>query len=114
MNPRAGKRGGTPPGRRPARGSRRRGAGAAAPTGERPASFWGDASALPVTGREVRITPDPAAVARSLGPPPLAGHESVSEYYFATVYDRAVALAGALAAAGGLISPEALQEERAD
>jgi hypothetical protein len=53
-------------------------------------------------------------VPRSLGQPPLPGREAVSEYYFATVYDRAVTLAGALAAAGGLISPEELAEERAD
>ena len=49
---------------------------------------------------------------QSLGPPPLPGHESIAEHYFGVVYDRAVATAGALAAAGGLIDPDALVEER--
>ena len=76
------------------------------------AAFWGDASALPAEQREVRMTSDPAAVPRSLGPPPLPGHENVAEHYFAAVYDRAVTTAGALAAAGGMIDPEALVDER--
>jgi hypothetical protein len=42
-------------------------------------------------------------VVRSLGPPPLPGHETAAEHYFGAVYERAVALAGALAAAGGLL-----------
>ena len=64
--------------------------------------FWGDASKLPEARTDVRITEDPAAVARSLGPPPLAGHETIAEHYFSAVYDRAVMLAGALAAAAGM------------
>jgi hypothetical protein len=59
------------------------------------------------------MTDHPAAVPQSLGPPPLPGHESIAEHYFGVVYDRAVATAGALAAAGGLIDPDALAEERA-
>jgi hypothetical protein len=78
------------------------------------AGFWGDASKLPLDQPEVRISDDPSAVVRSLGPPPLAGHETIAEHYFAAVYDRAVGLAGALAAAGGLIKPEQLPEERTD
>jgi predicted TIM-barrel enzyme len=50
-------------------------------------------------------------VPRSLGPPPLPGHENAAEHYFAAVYDRAVTTAGALAAAGGLIDPDALADE---
>ena len=64
--------------------------------------FWGDASKLPEASNVVRSTEDPAAVARSLGPPPLAGHETIAEHYFSAVYDRAVMLAGALAAAAGM------------
>lgn len=75
------------------------------------AAFWGDASALPGMQRDVRMTSDPPAVPRSLGPPPLPGHENVAEHYFAAVYDRAVTTAGALAAAGGMIDPEALVDE---
>jgi hypothetical protein len=75
------------------------------------AAFWGDPAALPAEQRDVRMTSDPAAVPRSLGPPPLPGHENVAEHYFAAVYDRAVTTAGALAAAGGMIDPEALVDE---
>ena len=75
------------------------------------ASFWGDPTALPTPHADVRMTGDPAAVPRSLGPPPLPGHETAAEHYFAAVYDRAVTTAGALAAAGGLIDPEALANE---
>ncbi|HVM20608.1 MAG TPA: hypothetical protein VM307_11670 [Egibacteraceae bacterium] len=78
------------------------------------ANFWGDVSALPPGRADVRITDDPAAVARSLGPPPLTGHEIIAEAYFAAVYDRAVTLAGAVATAGGLISQDELTEELED
>jgi len=74
-------------------------------------SFWGDPAKLPSPQGDVRMTADPAAVPRSLGPPPLPGHENAAEHYFAAVYDRAVTTAGALAAAGGLIDPEALADE---
>lgn len=76
--------------------------------------FWGHESQLPDAPEDLRITDDPAAVARSLGPPPLPGHEMIAEHFFAAVYDRAVTVAGAVAAASGLIAPEELQEELAD
>jgi hypothetical protein len=79
---------------------------------QHPAGFWGDQSKLPPARTDVRMTDHPAAVPQSLGPPPLPGHESIAEHYFGVVYDRAVATAGALAAAGGLIDPDALVEER--
>jgi hypothetical protein len=56
----------------------------------------------------VRITTDPAAVVRSLGRPPLSGHHNVAEHYFTAVYERAVTLASALAAAGDLVEPDDL------
>jgi hypothetical protein len=60
----------------------------------------------------VRITDVPAAVPHSLGPPPLpGGHDTIAAHYFTAVYDRAVTLAGALAAAGGMIKPEDLLSE---
>ena len=74
-------------------------------------SFWGDPSKLPSVPEVLRVTAQPAAVPRSLGPPPLPGHETIAGHYYDAVYDRAVATAGALAAAGGLIAPEALAEE---
>jgi hypothetical protein len=76
--------------------------------------FWGDPERLPEPTQDVRITDDPAAVARSLGAPPLPGHERIASHYFTVVYERAVTTAGALAAAGGLIDPEALTEELSD
>lgn len=75
------------------------------------AGFWGEAAALPAMQRDVRITDAPAAVPRSLGPPPLPGHEAVAEHYFRVVYERAVATAGALAAAGGLIDLDAMVDD---
>ena len=75
------------------------------------ASFWGDPAKLPPAQTNVRMTTDPAAVPRSLGQPPLPGHQAIAEHYLDAVYDRAVTTAGALAAAGGLIDPEALAEE---
>lgn len=76
-----------------------------------PVEFWGDPTQLPETETGVHITDEPAAVPRSLGTPPLPGHEQIAANYFAVVYDRAVATAGALAAAGGLIDPTGLTGE---
>ena len=78
------------------------------------AGFWGEADKLPAPVQDVRITDDPAAVARSLGSPPLPGHEKIAEHYFTVVYERAVQTAGALAAAGGLIDPMALAGDSSD
>ena len=78
------------------------------------AGFWGEKDRLPDPTADVRITDDPAAVARSLGAPPLPGHEKIAEHYFTVVYERAVQTAGALAAAGGLIDPETLTAELGD
>lgn len=72
--------------------------------------FWGDTSALPPAVSDVRITPEPAVVPHSLGPPPLPGHETIAEHYFTAIYDKSVTLAGALAAAAGLIEPDELVE----
>lgn len=74
--------------------------------------FWGDPAKLPQIHADIRITDEPAAVPRSLGPPPLPGHEQIAVHYFTAVYDRAVNTAGALAAAGGLIDPESLVGEQ--
>ena len=75
------------------------------------AGFWGDPELLPAMQRDVRITDAPAAVPRSLGSPPLPGHEAVAEHYFRVVYERAVGTAGALAAAGGLIDLQAVVDD---
>ena len=96
-----GRKRSSPPGRRNQRPQR----------GADTAKFWGEPEGLPSPGSDVRITDDPAAVPRSLGPPPLRGHEAIAEHYFRVVYDRAVTTAGALAAAGGLIDPDVLTDE---
>ena len=56
----------------------------------------------------MRITQEPAAVIRSIGRPPLTGQETISEHYFAAVYERAVSLSSALAAAADLVDPDEL------
>ncbi len=74
-----------------------------------PQVFWGDPAKLAehTPGRAL-VTTEPSAVIGSLGRPPLSGQQHAAEHYFVAVYDRAVNLAGALAAAGQLIDPEEL------
>jgi hypothetical protein len=112
MSPRPRKRGNNRSNK--SRHKRGRQGGAANQVSRDGVGFWGDPSKLPLAQPEVRLTEDPSAVVRSLGPPPLAGHEDIAEHYFAAVYDRAVSLAGALAAAGGLIGTEELPAERGE
>jgi hypothetical protein len=52
----------------------------------------------------IRPTSDPAAVVRSLGPPPFAIDGSVAERHLTAVYEEAVRAATALAAANGLLA----------
>lgn len=99
MSPRSRRRGGGGSQRRRKGGGR----GNQRQTG---AAFWGEAEQLPDAVTGVRLSEDPAAVVRSLGQPPLAGHEVIAEAYFTAVYDRATALAGALATAAGLTTEE--------
>ena len=73
--------------------------------------FWGDPAKLPPFEATVRISADPTAVVRSLGRPPLSGQEHAAGIYFEALYDRAVMMGSALAAAGGLIEPEDLLGE---
>jgi hypothetical protein len=110
---RSGRAGGQQ-GRRGNQQRRRNRGGKSPPQQQDPVAFWGDPSALPDPQLDVRITDDPSAVPRSLGAPPLPGHEAIAEYYFRVVFERAVQTAGALAAAGGLIDPDALAEELED
>lgn len=78
------------------------------PGGPKADQFWGDPDLLPAPPETVRITKDPSAVLRSIGRPPLSGHEAIAEHYFEAVCQRSVALASALAAAGELIDPDEL------
>ncbi len=70
--------------------------------------FWGSPTDLPAPADSVRITREPAAVIRSIGRPPLPGHETIAEHYFQAVYERAVSLSSALAAAADLVDPDEL------
>jgi len=65
--------------------------------------FWGSSKTDADPVETIRMSDDPSAMIRSLGPPPLPGHEQAAEAYFAVVYDKAAALAAALAAASNLL-----------
>ncbi len=103
-------------------GNRNKGGGKAAKASatNRPGShtdFWGTPAAVRAAGTgggdggsdqpapvpAIRPSREPDTMVRSLGAPPLAGHEAIAEHYFAAVYEKAAGLAGALAAAGGLL-----------
>jgi hypothetical protein len=76
-----------------------------------PQVFWGDPAKLAEhNAGKALITSNPSAVVQSLGRPPLSGQQNAAEHYFIAVYERAVNLAAALAAAGNLIEPEELTE----
>lgn len=101
--------------------SRRRPSNAARSNGERGSRaeqarpFWTspplDADEVVAEKQPIRPVPDPGAMVRSLGPPPLFGGGGNAEHYFAAVYDRAAMLAGALAAASGLLDLSADTDE---
>ena len=79
------------------RGNRSRKGASKAPLGE---AFWGhQPEAEPGS---IKVSRDPSAMIRSLGPPPLKGHEVAAEYTFRLVYDKAAGLAATLAAAAEL------------
>jgi hypothetical protein len=73
--------------------------------------FWGverDDEEPPLL---IRPSDDPTAMIRSLGPPPLPSRETVAEHYFVAVYEKATALATALAAASDLLDMDEDEEE---
>lgn len=65
--------------------------------------FWGSANADQNLVDVIRPADDPTAMISSLGPPPLPSGDTVAEQYFAVVYEKAAALAVALAAASDLL-----------
>jgi hypothetical protein len=98
--------------RRPAAGRRlaeQRFWGPAAVGGE-PGSGQPDPAAPAASTLSIRPTTDPAAVVRSLGPPPLALDSSVVERHLTAVYEEAVRAATALAAANGLLADSDAEE----
>ncbi len=76
--------------------------------------FWGvDSVEETAETPLVRIRPsdDPTVMVQSLGPPPFPGGETLAQHYFAVVYQKAAALAIALAAASDLLDPDAYEDE---
>jgi hypothetical protein len=71
------------------------------------AKFWGPDDPPAPEPEAIVPTPDPAAVVRSLGAPPLAVDATVAERHLTAVYEEAVRAATALAAANGLLAPPA-------
>lgn len=96
-------RGGNDRGHKAKRG---RGKGQSPESARTSGDFWGDPARLPAVS-EVAVSADGSAVIRSLGRPPVSGHEAASEYYFRVACDRAVNLAAVLATAGDLLDDDA-------
>jgi hypothetical protein len=70
-------------------------------------AFWGEPDADEDDVELIRPTDEPAAMITSLGPAPLPSRETIAEHYFLAIYDRAAALAVALAASSDLLdTPE--------
>lgn len=85
-------------------------------SGPRPSGggFWGadvaksdGERASTSSATRIRPTPDPGALPRSLGDPPLQVRPGLAEAHLAAVYEEAVRAATALAAANGLLDLEA-------
>ncbi|HVM55399.1 MAG TPA: hypothetical protein VM262_19600 [Acidimicrobiales bacterium] len=83
------------------RRGRRRGA-AKAP---KPVELWRPVPQL-ADPAPIVPAPDPAAVLRSLGDPPLPGQGAVAGHYLAAVVERAAGMATALAAAAGVLGDQ--------
>ncbi|MDH3752353.1 MAG: hypothetical protein OEU32_00670 [Acidimicrobiia bacterium] len=69
-------------------------------------TYWGGHSGEVAEPPVIVPSIDPAAVVRSLGTPPLSGHDTAADAYFAAVYEKAVGLSIALAAAGDLLASD--------
>ncbi|MGI9624152.1 MAG: hypothetical protein ACR2PK_15055 [Acidimicrobiales bacterium] len=86
----------------PKGGSKRKSRGRSRSKKVDPLKYWGDRELLTIPETFVLDTPDTSVVATSLGRPPIPGQENASKHYLSLVYDRAAALAVALAAAGDI------------
>lgn len=74
---------------------------AQAPRKQRPLDMWRPVPPLP-PAEPIAAAPDPTALIRSLGDPPLRYPQA--DHYLAAVIERAAMLASALAASGGLLA----------
>jgi hypothetical protein len=76
--------------------------------------FWGTESTEDRWGTAIKPSEYPTALVESLGTPPFPGG-AVAQHYFHAVYERAAALAFALATAAGLAATdEPTEPEDAD
>jgi hypothetical protein len=66
--------------------------------------FWGRVDDSTAAPERISPTPEPAALPRSLGSPPLAPGSAAA--HLAVVYEEAVRTATALAAANGLLADD--------
>jgi len=57
--------------------------------------FWGTDEVEAEELELIRVAQVPTTMVRSLGPPPLPGHDQLAEHYFQAVYDKASGLATA-------------------
>ena len=75
------------------------------------ADFWGRSNTdeAPAVER-IRPTPEPGALVRSLGDPPLGPNPAAAQHHLSAVYEEAVRTAIALAAANGLLDLEETAE----
>lgn len=85
--------------RRSSQGRRRRG------RQRKPVDLWRPVPVL-ADPEPIAPAPDPTALLRSLGDPPLRGQGQVAEHYLAAVVERAAGLATALAAAADLLADQ--------
>jgi hypothetical protein len=67
--------------------------------------FWGTEHAEDDAGTVIEPSDYPTALIESLGPPPFPGG-AVAQHYFDAIYERAAALAFALATAAGLTATD--------
>jgi hypothetical protein len=66
--------------------------------------FWGTEHPQDHGPAPIRPTDNPTALIHSLGPPPLP-NSTAARHYFDAIYERAAALAIALATSAGLTEP---------
>ncbi len=69
----------------------------------KPVDIWRPVPPLPAPAA-IAPAPDPTALLRSIGAPPLRGRSDIAEAYLLAVSERAAHLATALAAAAGLLA----------
>ena len=75
--------------------------------------FWGAEGAEVVRPEPIRAARRPTALVQSLGPPPLP-NGAIAQHYFEVIYERAAALAIALAASAELSSLDEDDEDDED